>query len=324
MESAIEVTGLLREYVTETGFLTRRRHEVQALRGISFDVRRGEIFGVLGPNGAGKTTLIKILSTMLSPSGGSARVLGFDVHSEAKRIRPRINVIFGGERSLYWRLTGSDNMRYFSDLYRVPEREQRHRIPELLELVGLQEKADVRVETYSKGMKQRLQIARGLVNRPEVLYLDEPSIGLDPIAAAELRRIVARLADQGTTIILTTHYMFEAEQLCRRIAVVDHGQIQALDTPEGLKRLAVGQEVVEVEVGGLLAGDLAQLRALPGVRHVAETYVGQCLLLTMQSDDPEQIESVLTGRASQYGLTAVRRRAASLEDAYLRLVGEAR
>lgn len=147
---------------------------------MSFDVHKGEIFGLLGPNGAGKTTTIKILTTLLAPTAGRAKVLGHDTFGDEQRLRSKINFIFGGERSLYWRLSAYDNLRYFASLYKVPTSVQKERIPYLLDMVGLLDKQDLKVETFSKGMKQRLQIARGLINDPEVLFLDEPTIGLDP------------------------------------------------------------------------------------------------------------------------------------------------
>jgi ABC-2 type transport system ATP-binding protein len=320
-DTAIEVRDLRRTYVTTTGFLRRETRTVEAVRGISFDVKRGEVFGLLGPNGAGKTTTIKILATMLLPTGGTVRVLGRDAVREAEAIRPHINVIFGGERSLYWRLTGRQNLQYFCDLYRVPAGEAARRVEELLSLVGLAEAADRRVETYSKGMKQRLQIARGLVNRPAVLFLDEPTIGLDPVAAYELRRLVASLAEQGTTIILTTHYMFEAEQLCDRIAVIDQGQIVALDTPAALKRLAVGLSVVEAGVANVTQADLQALARMPGASRMTSAPLGQRLLLQFPTEQPDAVVEGLKGLLRPDQLLEVKCREANLEDAYIRLVG---
>jgi ABC-2 type transport system ATP-binding protein len=235
MDKVIEVKDLTRNYEASIGIIRKQKKTVEALKGVSFDVHKGEIFGLLGPNGAGKTTTIKILTTLLAPSAGQAKVLGHHTFGEEKALRGKINFIFGGERSLYWRLSAYDNMRYFASLYKVPQAIQKKRIPALLDKVGLLDKKDLKVETFSKGMKQRLQIARGLINDPEILFLDEPTIGLDPSGAIILRKIVKELASEGKTILLTTHYMQEADELCDRIGIIADGQLLDLDTPENLK-----------------------------------------------------------------------------------------
>src|SRR6476659_5663336 len=233
---AIEARELRRTYRTSTGVFRRRALEVEAVRGISFEVAEGELFGLLGPNGAGKTTTIKMLITLLLPTAGEARVLGLDVVRDAREVRKRIGYVFGGERGLYERLSGLDNLRYFAELYGVTGRRQRTRIDELLELVGLKGRERERVEGYSRGMRQRLHIARGLLHDPDVVFLDEPTIGVDPVGARELRATIASLTDAGKTVLLTTHYMFEADSLCDRIAVITRGEIVATGTPEDLKR----------------------------------------------------------------------------------------
>src|ERR1019366_196975 len=189
----IEVRDLGRKYRVRSGFLDRRGSEVDAVRGISFDVERGELFGLLGPNGAGKTTTIKMLITLLLPTSGSARVEGFDVVADPVEVRRRVGYAFGGDRGLYDRLSAFDNLRYFAELYGVPGRQQRPRIGELIEMVGLTGRERERVEGYSRGMRQRLHIARALLHKPAVLFLDEPSIGIDPVGAQELRATVSRL-----------------------------------------------------------------------------------------------------------------------------------
>src|SRR3954447_20283355 len=191
--AVVEVEELARTYRTSTGILRRRTVEVEAVRGVSFEIGKGELFGLLGPNGAGKTTTIQMLITLLLPSSGTARVLGLDVARDAREVRKRIGYVFGGDRGLYERLSGLDNLRYFSELYGVPPRAQRARIGELLELVGLTGREGERVEGYSRGMRQRLHIARGLLHDPAVLFLDEPSIGIDPVGARELRTTIATL-----------------------------------------------------------------------------------------------------------------------------------
>src|SRR6188472_1575529 len=249
--AAIEAASLRRTYKTHTGTLRRRAKEIEAVRGIDFQVQKGELFGLLGPNGAGKTTTIKMLITLLRPTAGTARVLGYDVVDDVREVRRRIGYVFGGDRGLYERLSALDNLRYFSELYGVPPREQKARIAELLELVGLTGREKERVEGYSRGMRQRLHIARGLLHRPEVLFLDEPSIGIDPVGARELRATVRSLVEQGTTVLLTTHYMFEADELCDRIAVITAGSIVATGTPAELKQRVSQGNVLEVETFGL-------------------------------------------------------------------------
>lgn len=235
MDSIIEVQELKREYVTRHGFWKREKRVVKAVDGISFAVRRGEIFGLLGQNGAGKTTTIKMLTTLLAPTGGTCKVLGWSTFGEEKRIRARINFIFGGEMGVYRRLSARDNLRYFSNLYLIPRKEQDVRIQKILGLVELAERADDLVETYSKGMIQRLQIARGLINDPEILFMDEPTVGLDPVGARMLRDIIRRLKEDGKTVLLTTHNLAEVEELCDRLVIINKGKLIASGTPAEIK-----------------------------------------------------------------------------------------
>ncbi|HHW21255.1 MAG TPA: ABC transporter ATP-binding protein [Clostridiaceae bacterium] len=237
MEQVIYVENLKRDYIKTKGFIRKKRTVTTAVDGITFDVKRGEIFGILGENGAGKTTTIKMLITLLAPTSGVCRVLGYNTFGEEKKIRSRINFIFGGEMGVYRRLSGRDNLQYFANLYHIPGAEAKKRINQVLEIVGLNDKADALVETYSKGMIQRLQIARGLMNDAEILFMDEPTIGLDPLGARALRDLIRRLKEHGKTIVLTTHYLYEADELCDRIAIMNKGKIVALDTPQGLKNL---------------------------------------------------------------------------------------
>ena len=264
--TVIEVADLRRTYRTRTSPWKRATREVEAVRGVDFAVERGELFGLLGPNGAGKTTTIKMLITLLLPTAGTARVLGYDVVAEPREVRRRVGYVFGGDRGLYERLSGLDNLRYFAELYGVPPRDQSARIGELLELAGLAGRENERVEGYSRGMRQRLHIARGLLHKPEVLFLDEPSIGIDPVGARELRATVADLRTAGTTVLLTTHYMFEADELCDRIAVIAGGRIVAEGTPTDLKSRVAEGTVVEVEVYGGAESVLAEVHAIDGVR----------------------------------------------------------
>ncbi|MCU0522034.1 MAG: ABC transporter ATP-binding protein [Anaerolineae bacterium] len=210
--------------------LTRDYGAVRALKGISFDVAQGEVFGFLGPNGAGKTTTIKILTGQLRPSGGTAQVLGYDVVKERQELQARIGVVFE-HQNLYERLSGRDNLTFSARLYGVDHQ----RVDQVLDLLGLAQQAGKKVKVYSNGMKQRLLIARALLHEPDVLFLDEPTRGLDPNVARDIRTFVAELADKGVTVFLTTHYMEEADRLSDRVAILHQGNIVALDTPAALK-----------------------------------------------------------------------------------------
>lgn len=240
-EQVIEVSNLKREYITKKGWLHPKKDKVMAVNGISFQVNKGEIFGLLGENGAGKTTTIKMLITLLAPTSGTCKVLGMDTFGQnsrvgnEKKIRERINFIFGGEMGVYRRLSAKDNLMYFAGLYRIEKSEAERKVKELLELVELTPESERLVETFSKGMVQRLQIARGLLNDPEIIFMDEPTIGLDPMGARMLRNLIVKLKEQGKTILLTTHYMYEADELCDRIAIINKGKILALETPDQLK-----------------------------------------------------------------------------------------
>ncbi|MCL2573237.1 MAG: ABC transporter ATP-binding protein [Defluviitaleaceae bacterium] len=234
-EYVIEVKDLTRDFVMGNGLFNRKKKTVHAVRGISFNVKKGEIFGLLGQNGAGKTTTIKMLITMLAPTSGTCKVLGYDTFGQEKHIRNRINFIFGGEYGLYRRLSARDNLKYFANLYKITPKVRDERVEQLLELVDLKDRADTRVETFSKGMTQRVQIARGLINNPEVLFMDEPTIGLDPVGSEMLRKTIVKINNQGTTVLLTTHNMYEADELCGRIAIIKEGEFLTLDTPANIK-----------------------------------------------------------------------------------------
>lgn len=211
----------------------RKRNETLAVKQLNLRIEEGRILGLLGVNGAGKTTVVKMLCTLLEPTSGMATIGGFDVVRNATQVRKIVNMIAGGERSLYWRLTGRENLSYFADLYNVDGRVKKKRIEALLDLVGLGDNADKRVEQYSKGMKQRLQIARGLVNDPQYLFMDEPTIGLDVPIAREIRRLIKDTLNK--TILFTTHYMEEAEELCDELAIIHKGEIVEQGTTEELK-----------------------------------------------------------------------------------------
>jgi len=228
---AIEVQNLIRDY-------NGRR----AVDGITFAVEPGEIFGFLGPNGAGKTTTIKMLTGQLRPTSGKAQVMGYDVVEDRQHLKPQIGVVFDNQ-NLYERLSARDNLRFYARLYRV----KKERVEEVLTQVGMSDRADDKLKTYSNGMKQRILIARALLHKPQVLFLDEPTRGLDPNVARDIRSIVTDLAKQVMTVFLTTHYMEEADQLSDRVAIIDQGRIVALGTPEHLKATHGKDEKITLE-----------------------------------------------------------------------------
>jgi ABC-2 type transport system ATP-binding protein len=261
-----------------------------------------------------------MLTTLLIPTSGTARVLGFDIVKDVMNIRRRIGIIFGGERGLYYRVSGRENLRYFADLYGVPISKRDKRISDLLDMVGLADRADHRVEGYSRGMKQRLHIAKGLINDPQLIFMDEPTIGLDPEAARETRAMIKGLVEKGKTILLTTHYMFEADELCQRIGVISNGNIVALDSPSELKRFVKDITVVEVEAFGVAETDLAVLRRQPDVTTVNADLEGERQTVRIQTSKGSEFIPIVTKLLSKAKILDVRIKEPTLEDAYLKLV----
>lgn len=232
------------EFIIETSNLTKKYGELTAVDNLSIQVKEGEIFGLLGPNGAGKTTILSMLSTMLNPTSGTATVNGCDILKEPAGVRKSIGVVFQ-ECILDERLTGRENLEIHARLYKLPKGIRNVRINEVLELVELKDRANDFVKTYSGGMKRRLEIARGLVHYPKVLFLDEPTLGLDPQTREHVWAYIRELAQkEKMTVILTTHYMEEADSLCNRIAIIDYGKIISLDTPENLKNTLGGSSII--------------------------------------------------------------------------------
>jgi ABC-2 type transport system ATP-binding protein len=309
---AIQTHNLRRVYKARN-----KAPEVLALDDVSIQVEDGEIWGLLGPNGAGKTTLVKILSTVLLPTGGRAVVLGHDVVKETDIVRRRIGIVFGGERGLYWHLTGRQNLEYWAALYQVSAKEASRRISRLLERVGLLEKADHLVESYSRGMKQRLHLARGLIGDARVLFLDEPTTGMDPLAALEFRRLIKELRSEGRTILLTTHDMAEAEAVCDRVALIDHGRLLAVETPRTLSRLVAKYERIDFERGG---DETAQeLRKIAGVAAVSPLDGNGSYRVELS--DAVAAQRVL-GLLLSVGITSIRTSHPTLEEVYVQLIGD--
>jgi ABC-2 type transport system ATP-binding protein len=247
----MERVGAIMSPIIEVKGLTKRFGSLEAVHGISFEVEQGEVFGLLGPNGAGKTTTLSMLSTILTITSGTAIVNGFDVAKQPSQVRRSIGIVFQ-EPSIDDRLTGRENLEMHADLYAVPGSEKGKRIDELLKLVELEDRAGSLMRTYSGGMRRRLEIARGLIHHPKVLFLDEPTLGLDPQTREHIWDYIVKLSKrENITMMLTTHYMEEADKLCHRIAIIDYGKIIALDEPKQLKEglegdiITVKTEMVE-------------------------------------------------------------------------------
>ena len=265
---AIETRDLVMQFPQQQGWkaLFNREPGKVALKGISLKIPRGEIFGLLGPNGAGKTTLIKILTTLTIPSAGEARVMGLDVVKDSIEIRHRVGVVYGDERTFFWRLSAFDNLLFYAALYKIPAKKARRRAGELLELVGLEEAMNLRMHHYSSGMKQRASIARGLLNDPDILIMDEPTRNLDPIVSHELRTLVKeRVADERRTVLVATNIMAEAEFLCHRIAFISSGEIQLIGEIDYLRGILQSEQKHQMVVSGLGIAALETLRNVPGV-----------------------------------------------------------
>ncbi len=271
--------------------LTKHYGSVKAVDGISFEVARGEIFSLLGHNGAGKTTTIRMLTCRIKPSSGTAEVAGFNCAAEAERIKPRVNLV-SQDQNLYERMSGRDNLAFFANLYGAPP----SRVVELMRTVGMTEVATRRVKTYSGGMKQRLLIARALVNEPEVLFLDEPTAGLDPASAKEVRTLIKDLSRSGTTVFLTTHYMEEADELSDRVAFLAHGKIVALDTPRELK-LRYGQRTAKVLLEDRSEATIALGSPVDAARMASWMRDGKVLTVHSQEGTLEDVFIALAGRA---------------------------
>jgi ABC-2 type transport system ATP-binding protein len=285
---------------------------------ISFAVEEGELFGLLGPNGAGKTTTINMLSTLLRPTAGTATVAGFDVARDRDAVRQSIGIVFQ-EPALDGRLTGRENLEFHTMMYGIGKAERRRRIDEVLALVELTDKASTLVDKYSGGMKRRLEIARGLTHRPKVLFLDEPTLGLDTQTRRHIWEYVRKLnRDAGVTIILTTHYMEEADFLCQRVAIMDHGTFAALDTPARLKDL-LGGDVVSLEIEGNTASFLEALGREPWIKRTRVH--DDVLSLTMDKGERRIAELVVMAQEHGVSVSCVNLHKPSLEDVFLHFTG---
>ena len=318
-------TVALRRVFKQSQFASHGKGDLAALDDVSLQVRKGELFGLLGPNGAGKTTMIRILCTLLSPSAGRALVEGKDVVKEVSQVRRMINMVSGGETCGYGILNARENLRLFTELYGIPWKIAKPRVEYMLKVVGLEGRDRVRVNKLSTGMRQRLNFARGFTTDPQVLFLDEPTVGLDVHSAIQVRSFIKSWLAEHTdrTILLTTHYMAEADELCDRIAIIDAGKIVACDTPEALKRVVQKEIALDLKLAGV-APIPDNCRTLPGVAQVACEPDAQSdtTRVHLILDNPEA-GSVFLRAISEQGrrLLDLKSIQPSLEDVFIKLTG---
>ena len=292
-----------------------------AVDDISFYVKKGEIFGLLGPNGAGKSTTIRMLCTLSRPNGGQASVSGYDIVKEDDKVREHIGLV-SEKMIMYNQLTARENLKLFAKLYDIPNRILDKRINELLKFVHMEKWADTRISNFSTGMKQRINVVRALVNQPEILFLDEPTLGLDPQSTSEIRELIRRINnDDGTTIILTTHMMTEADLLCDRIGIIDHGKIVALDTPANLKKVVNGLDttVFEIEISNLSSDIISSVNNMDSTKSVVqqdETHI------KIHSKGPDAFDKIVDAlRKNNAKIKTIKNLEPTLEDVFLHLTG---
>ncbi len=325
---AIVAEKLVKRFETKIrkGLFRSEKKVVEALRGVSFTIRRGEIFGLLGPNGAGKTTTIKILSTLLLPDSGDAYVNGYHVVREARKVREQLGVMLYIEKGLYRRLTGRENLEYYAALQHIPPSDAKRRVERLLELVEMTEHADKLVDEYSLGMKARISFARALITDAPILFLDEPTLGLDPASARKIRDVIRELSRrEGKTILLTTHNMWEADALADRIAIIDQGRILTIGSPMELKAAVSKGDVLQIEVMGAYNGVIKKIGSIGGVRYVkldSEEPAAQRAVVRVGLDGsardhlPTIVDVLVRGGARVRNISVL---APSLEDVFIEL-----
>ena len=330
-EYAIQTINLTKTFKTKTpntSLLHRKTFFVNALDNLNLNIKRGELFGLLGPNGAGKTTLVKILCTLLPPDDGTATVNGFDVAKQQMRVKQSIGTIFSvGERGFFWRLSGYSNLEFFAAINNVPRSGRQKRIMEVLELVGLQEKAFEVFQKYSGGMKRKLALARALLADPPILLLDEPTTGLDVTSSRNIRDFIKNDLSKkhGKTVLYTTHYIEEVSQMCDRVAIMKKGKIVALDTPDALKGMTKKGEVADIVVKNMSEAQVNSLRGLSGVSGLSSEVQDSVLGLTrlrVRLDNMDALPIVLDFFfREKIKLVNFRQEEPTLEDAFIELTG---
>jgi ABC-2 type transport system ATP-binding protein len=317
----LDVTNLENGVMIETRNLTKRFNGLTAVDHISFNVKRGEIFGLLGPNGAGKTTTIRMLSTLIRPTEGTATVGGYDIVKDENEVRKLIGLV-SEKIIMYDRLTAKENLWFFGRLYDMPKKFLNDRIDKLLGLVQLSKWKDSQVGTFSSGMRQRMNVIRALLNMPEVLLLDEPTLGLDPQSSVEVREFVKKTNKENkTTIILTTHMMVEADMLCHRIGIMDHGKIASLDTSANLKKLVSGADttILELDIANLTANIVSLIQSLKCVSSVSQD---SSTSIKVHANGDEAFDTIIdTVRAEKGKINSVKNLQPTLEDVFLHITG---
>jgi ABC-2 type transport system ATP-binding protein len=291
---------------------------------VNIEVKVGELFGLLGPNGAGKTTLIKILTTLLSPSSGQASVAGYDVVKHPEEVRPRINMVSGGESSGYGLLTVRENLWMFAQFYGIPSKVANQRIKDLLAVVGLSDRLNTKSSDLSTGLRQKMNIVRGFLTDPEVLFLDEPTLGLDVGASRDVRGFIRTWVDENSdkTLLLTTHYMVEAEELCDRVAIINQGKVLACDTPARLKRDLQHDAIFRMEVSPLNGLGMEAFTRLPGVRQATQDEQdGHTVLELVLAEEDVLAAVVNTMTSNDIHILNLQKREPTLEDVFVSLVG---
>ncbi len=319
---AIQTDNLGRVYKIR-GAKKGEASELVALKNVNIEVRRGELFGLLGPNGAGKTTLIKILTTLLLPTSGRALIDGLDVVTQHQLVRERINMVSGGESSGYGLLTVRENLWMFAQFYGIDYATTRQRIDAMLEVVGLADRKNTKISDLSTGLRQKMNIVRGFITDPEIIFLDEPTLGLDVSAARDARRFVLDWMQQrNKTLLLTTHYMVEADELCDRVAIIDHGQVLACDTPANLKRHLQREAIFHIETSYLANDGPDGFEAIPGVSQVTRRHRDDrtAFEFLLQAEDVlAPIVARLTEKNAK--ILSLHKREPTLEDVFIELVG---
>jgi ABC-2 type transport system ATP-binding protein len=328
MEKAIEVKDLRKTFISHKKKLFRKteKKEFKAVDGVDFKIFRGEIFGLLGPNGAGKTTIIKMITGLLRPTSGNVKVMGEDVDKEPTKALQKIGTVLAGDRSIYWKLTARENLEYFAALYGCGKKEAKERTERILERLELTDKADELVEKFSTGMKQKVALGKALIPNAPVVLLDEPTLGLDPQAAINLREIILDIKKEGRTVLLTTHYMEEADFLSDRIAIIDNGKIIALDTPENLKRSINSVKALKIELSDLKDKLIEEIKGLKDVDQVISSYDSERsrYILTIHHNDGDTlIQKILDCISDNKSkVLSMNVKEPSLEDVFISLTGK--